>query len=219
MDHKGDQMKISKLFSALFGLLGTAVAVCTVLLCLHSLDQAPVLTKMPVNATSQVDKMFHAVCSNDYAAASALMYGTPDLGADPESCDIVTAVIWEAFVDSMDYELVGDCYATESGVAQKVRLHCMDVASITGSLQTRARALLEQRIEEAEEMEDIYDENNDFRQDFVDTVVAEAAAAAAAQDATYTETELTVNLTYTKGQWWILADDALIQALSGGMVQ
>lgn len=212
-------MKISKFFAVLFGLLGTAVGVLTVLLCLNSLDRKPVIVQTPDHATAQLERMLNAVCENDYAGASALIYGTPDLGADIESTDPVSAVVWDAFVNSLEYTLVGDLEATDKGVAQKVHLRYMDILSITDALQKRSRDLLEQRIEEAERMEDIYDENNDFRQDFVDAVVAEAAAAAVKQDAQYLETELTVNLAYADGQWWILADDALIQVLSGGIEQ
>lgn len=217
MDRKGDQMKISKFFSAIFGLLGAAVAVGAVLLCLQSLDQAPVLVKTPVNATSQVDGMMHAVCKDDYAAASTLIYGTPDLGADREFADPITAVIWDAFVGSIEYEISGECFATNSGVAQNVHVKYLDIAAITESLQIRARALLEQRISEAEDMEDIYDENNDFRQDFLDAVVQDALKETVAQDAQMLEADLTVNLAYMEGRWWVVADDALIRFLSGGM--
>ncbi len=217
MDRKGDQMKISKFFSAIFGLLGAAIAVGTVLLCLQSLNQTPALVKTPVNATAQVDSLMRAVCKDDYAAVSELIYGTPDLGADREFDDPSTAAIWDAFVDSIEYEITGDCFATNSGVAQNVHLRYLDIAAITEALQVRARSLLEQRISEAEDMEDIYDENNDFRQDFLDAVVEDAVKETVAQDAQLLETELTVNLAYTEGQWWIVADEALIQFISGGM--
>lgn len=219
MNHKGEQMKISKFFAVLFGLLGTAIGVVTVLLCLQSLDRKPMIVQTPDNAVAQLERMMNAVCENDYAGASALIYGTPDLGADPESCDPVSAVIWEAFVGSLEYSLVGDLQATDKGVSQQIHLRYMDVISLTDALQERSRTLLEKRIEEADRMEDIYDENNDFRQDFVDAVVAEAAAAAVKQDAKYLEKDLTVSLAYTNGQWWVLADEALIQVLSGGMEQ
>lgn len=212
-------MRISKFFAGLFGLLGAAIAVGTVALCLHSLDRDPMLLKAPAAAQGRVEDMFQAVCDDDYAAASALMYGTPELGADREEEDGVSSMIWDAFVDSIGYELSGDCYATDSGVAQNVRLSYLDISSITDGLQERSRALLQQRVSEAEDVEEIYDEQNEYRQDFVQAVVVDAAKAALAEDARYVETELAVELIYSKGQWWILADDALMQAISGGMVQ
>ena len=87
----------------------------------------------------------------------------------------------------------------------------------TEALQIRARNLLEQRINEADDMEDIYDENNEFRQDFLDAIVVDAVRETVAQDAQYLEADLTVNLAFTDGKWWIVADDALVSFISGGM--
>lgn len=211
-------MKISKFFAGVFALLGIAIGAGAVFLCLNSLDQDPVLVKAPDTASTRVDAMFQAVCDNDYTAASALLYGSPELDAGQEEEDAVSMLIWDAFVDSLGYELSGSCYASGSGVAQDVQLSYLDIASVTNSLQERSRELLMQRISEAEDMEDIYDENNEYRQDFVAEVVIDAAKAALAEDARYVETSLTVHLVYSQGQWWILADDALMQVISGGML-
>jgi len=213
-------MKISTFFSAIFALLGTAVAVLAVLLCLKGIDREPRLLQVPGEAVDRVDALFQAVCNDDYPAAAALLYGQPELGAgEPEEEEGVSTYIWDAFVDSMGYELVGDCYAAGGGIAQQVQVSYLDITSVTGSLRERSRALLQQRMEQAEDVSEIYDENNEFRQDFVDAVVAEAAREALRQDARYVETELTVNLVFQGGQWWILADDALMQVLSGGIAQ
>lgn len=212
-------MKIAKFFSGLFALLGAAIGVGTVLLCLQSLDQEPRLLEAPAAASAKVEAMLDAVCRDDYTAAASLMYGTPELGAHLEEEDTVSALIWDAFVDSIGYELTGECYATDNGIAQDIRLSYLDIASVTDSLQSRSRALLQQRISEAEDMEEVYDENNEYRQDFVENVVIDAAKAALSEDAGYVETTLTVDLIFSRGQWWILADDTLMQAISGGMVQ
>lgn len=212
-------MKISKLFSALFALAGIAIAAGTVFLCLHSLNREPVLLEEPKEAVSQVEKLFQAVCDNDYAAASALMYGSPDLGAgSPESGEIST-MIWDAYVDSLGYELSGDCRPDGEGLVQRVKLSYLDIPSVTDALQERSRALLQERMEQAEDVDQIYDENNEYRQDFVDAVVADAARAALAEDARYVETELTIRLVFDDGRWWILADDELMRAISGGIVK
>lgn len=210
-------MKISKFFAVIFGLLGAAIAAGTVFLCLQSLNQAPTLVKTPINATTQVESLMRSVCKNDYAAASALIYGTPDLGTQQEDADPITSTIWNAYVGSIEYELVGDCFATNSGIAQNVHLKYLNIIGLTDALKVRARSLLEQRINEADDMEDIYDENNDFRQDFLDAVVKDAVKTTVSQDVQYLEADLTVNLAYTEGKWWIVADDALVRFLSGGM--
>ena len=211
-------MKISKFFAGIFALLGIAVAAATVWLCLQSLDKAPVLVSQPQAAVDRVETLFQMVGQDDYAAASGLIYGSPDLVGDRKSMDKISIMIWDAYVQSFSYELVGECTATDSGVAQQVKVSYLDIHSVTEGLQDRARTLLQQRVAEAEDVEEIYDENNDYRRDFVDGVVNDAAREALAQDVRYVEAELTVELVYTQGQWWILADQALMQAISGGTI-
>ena len=185
-------MKISKFFAVIFGLLGAAIAAGTVFLCLQSLNQEPVLLKTPIAATTQVESLLRAICKAAYAAASELIYGNPDLGANLESEDAITSSFWDALISSIEYEMVGDCYATNSGVTQNVHLKYLDIEAATEALQIRARNLLEQRINEADHMEDIYDENNEFRQDFLDAIVVDAVRETVAQDAQYLEADLTV---------------------------
>lgn len=212
-------MKISKLFSGLFALLGIAVSALTVLLCLNVLDKTPILLQEPHAAVSRVDKLFQSICHDDYEQASSLLYGTPDLGSGAPDSGAVSTMIWEAYVDSLGYELYGDCTPTQDGLTQQVRISYLDISSVTDGLQERSRVLLQQRISQAEDVEQIYDENNEYRQDFVDAVVTDATREALTQDARYVEAELTIHLVFDQGQWWILADEELMQAISGGIVR
>ena len=195
------------------------ILLLTVLLCLNVLDKTPILLQEPHAAVSRVDKLFQSICHDDYEQASSLLYGTPDLGSGAPDSGAVSTMIWEAYVDSLGYELYGDCTPTQDGLTQQVRISYLDISSVTDGLQERSRVLLQQRISQAEDVEQIYDENNEYRQDFVDAVVTDATREALTQDARYVEAELTIHLVFDQGQWWILADEELMQAISGGIAQ
>ena len=94
----------------------------------------------------------------------------------------------------------------------------MDVTSVTAVLKDRSQALLEQRVEEAEDLEDVYDENLQYREDFVMDVLYDAAVMALKEDAKTITAELTLNLSYQNEQWWIAADRELLDAISGGIL-
>ena len=116
------------------------------------------------------------------------------------------------------YELFqGKCYATDSGVALDVTVTALDVSAATASLATRAQTLLSERIEKAEDPAEVYDENNEYRADVVAAVLREAAEQTLENDAQLTDRELTLQLVYQDGQWWIVPDAALLQAISGGV--
>ena len=209
---------IKKILSVIFVLIGIVAAVVAVNMGLTNRNADPVLLATPEAASQQVTGLMEAVCSGDFATASTYLQGQPGLGVDREATDEVGILIWEAFCDSMSYELVGECYATEAGLSQNVTLTCMDVTTVTAVLKERSQALLEQRVDEAEDLEDVYDENLQYREDFVMDVLYDAAVMALEKDAKTMTTELTLNLSYQNEQWWIAADRELLDAISGGIL-
>ncbi len=210
-------MTIRTYFSGLFAVLGTALAALTLWTALGSLEASPVLLRTPSEAVNTANAMLTAVCEGDYAAAGEMMYGSPDLGASRDAADEVGVLVWNAFVESLDYQLVSSCYATDSGVAIDVTLTGLDLDSVTAKLGERSKALLELRVAEAEDVSEIYDENNDYREEFVLDVLADAAREALEQDARHRQWDFTLNLVHQNGRWCIMPEQPVIHAISGGI--
>ena len=212
-------MKISKLIAWLFGAAGVCAAGLCLMLSFQNRNAEPVLLEQPDAAREQVVVMMDAVRNNDYAAASAVIQGNPIFGVDREPADAVSALVWDAFVDSIQYELVGEMYATDSGVAQKITVTTLDISSVTANLKERSTALLEALVEAAEDPDEVYDENNEYREDVVMQVLYDAAVEALEEDAKTVTVAVTINMIYENGQWWIVSDSALFSAISGGILK
>lgn len=205
-------------FSGLFGILGAGFAILGICLALLNMNASPVLVQQPEAARTQVSTMLDAFCAGDYDAVSACLYGNPSLGMDREPEDEVGRMFWEALEESFAYEILGDFHATDSGVALDVKISAMDLNSVTANLRQRAQTMLEERIAAAEDPSEIYDENNEYREDFVMDTLRDAARAALREDAQEISWELTLNLIYENGQWWIMPEQGLLKALSGGIL-
>ena len=212
-------MKVSKIIAALFGVAGVCAAALCVHLAFENRNAIPVLVEQPESAREQVEIMMEAVSRNDYAAASEVIQGNPVFGADRAPADAVSGLIWDAFVESVSYELVGDLYATDSGVAQNIVVTTLDMGSVTANLKERSEKLLEQRVAAAEDPDEVYDENNEYREDFVMQVLYDATVAALNADARNVSHEVTINMIYENGQWWIVSDSALLSAITGGVLK
>ena len=206
-------------FSGVYGVLGGFLAVICICLALLNMNAGPILLQQPQSAMDQVQTMLDALCAGDYDTVSSCLYGQPDLGVDREAEDPVGRLFWDALAESFSYEMGGVFHATDSGVALDVTVHALDLNSVTGNLRERARALMEQRIAEAEDTEDIYDENYDYREEFVMGALYQAAQDALSQDARQTSWTLTLNLVYENGQWWIMPEQDLLRAISGGILK
>lgn len=206
-------------FSGLFGLLGLALAVGCVGLALKNMNASPVLVQQPQAARDQVQTMMDALCDGEYDTVSSCLYGQPNLGLDREAEDPVGRLFWDALAQSFTYELGEEFHATDSGVALTAKITALDLCSVTENLRARAREEMERRIAQAENTNEIYAENHEYREEFVLAALYEAAQDALAQDARQISWELTLNLVYENGQWWIMPEQALLRAISGGILK
>lgn len=211
-------MKIRNIISALFAGVAVCAAAAAVCLSFTSLDADPVLTSPPAEAQNRVLEFMDAVCDGDYDQVSEYIAGTPNLGLDRDAADEVGELLWESYTDSLTYSVMGSCYATDTGIAQKVSLTGLDITSVTAVLRDRSQALLEQRVAEAEDANDVYDENNDYREDFVMEVLYDAAEQALKDDAQKLTVEFTINMVYQNDQWMVVADNELLDAISGDIL-
>ena len=209
---------VSTLLSVLFTLVGISAAAAAIWLGAHYANAQPIMLAPPESAKACLVSMLDAVCEGNYREASSQILGTPDLGADNAPEDPVGALLWEGLLQSMEYQLEGECYTTDEGLAQDIVFTYLDLTAVTKNLRTRSQAIMEQRMAEAEDMSEIYNENNEYREDFISAVLADTIQEALAQDAKMTTVKLTVNLKYQGDQWWVVADSALLDAISGSIL-
>ena len=210
---------VKHLFSILLAAIGLIAAAAAIFLSMHFVDAKPMLLTPPDVARGKVIMLMNAVAEGNYEEASQAIYGTPDLGVDREAGDDVGVMIWDAFEGSVTYELKGDCYTTDQGLAQDLSVTCLDVTSVTANLKERSQKLLEHRVATAEDMSEVYDDNNDYREDFVMQVLYDATVQALNQDAKTVTSDVTINMIYENGQWWIVSDPALLSAITGGVLK
>ncbi len=209
-------MKLARFFAYLFGILGTVVMVFSILLCLTSLDREAQLKNLPAGAEACAQGLMEAAGAGDFAAASQFLYGQPDLGGkEPES--IYGTMVWDACRGSFSYTFLGDCYAAGERICRDVSVTYLDVPSVTRGLSQRAHSLLTARVEAAEDMAELYDEQGDFREDLLAEVLQDALVRCLAEDSVLVTGEVTLTLLQEDGRWWAVAEEGFYKALSGGV--
>lgn len=210
-------MKLSRFFSGFFlvvamGLIGVALVVV-----MAAPGTPPTLLSPADEAQEQVVQMMDALCQGDFSSAGQYILGNPSFGADREPDSATGAVIWDAFVDSLSYELSGECYATDTGVAQNVVFTYLDITSVTDSLAPRSEKHLTRLQEQATHTSEIYDENGNFHSELVMQVLETVVQEALQEDAQFTTCTFTLQLVKQDDRWYILSNNDLIHAISGGM--
>lgn len=195
------------------------LAVLTVLLAgivtVAGIHSEPVLLSAPTEAAQRVEQLLGAVSAGNYEEVSACLLGHPALGVDRMPANSVGSLVWNAFTKSFRYTILGDLYASPDGLSQAVSVEFLDIGSVTTGLNERTLELVNERVQAAEHTRDVYDENNELREDLLMEILTQAVSEAMAQRAKTVTVELTLNLVHQDDAWWIAADGALLSAISG----
>ena len=208
-------MKRNRTFAVISGMLGILLAVGVVFAAFTAPQVQPKLLKVSDEAVELAGAMMEAACSGDYEEAGNRMLGKPNLGKIPEDASIAAQMIWDAFIDSLEYDFPDGCYASDRGLTMDVHIRSLDISSVTAGVKKRVEKLVNRRVEAAEDISEVYDEKNNYRDDLVLSVLEEATSLALKKDARYVETIIPLQLTYEQGQWWVQPSQELLNVLSG----
>lgn len=208
-------MKQKRILSGFLAVAGCCLAVLTLCVVLLGLTASPRIWKYPEEAEKQVMHLMDAVCAGNYSEASGFLYGNPELGESPRDSSPAADRLWEAFSTTMTYELAGKCYLSDAGLTLDVRVRSLDVTGVLEGLETRTQVLLNERVQAASDSSVLYNDDNQFRQELLQQVLAEAVQQALEEDSRYQEKTVPLHLVRERGRWWIVPDAGIISILSG----
>ena len=168
-------MRQKSLVPALLGGLGGALAAVALTICLTQRDAEPIILGYPQGAEDCVSAMMAELCSGNYSGASQYLYGQPDLGSGASADSEAAMQLWNSFTSSLHYTADAPCTASDSGVCQQVTITGLDMNRVLEDMAAEAPELLERKIALSDSMDDVYDENHEYRPGFVDSVLYQAA--------------------------------------------
>ena len=208
-------MKIARFFAVIFGCIGTALLLGSMGFFLLNRNADVRVRKLPQEAVSVSENFVRALNEGNLETAAQLIYGQPDLGISGVLENPETAFVWEAFCNSITVELNGEWQVEQSALVQSGTITNMDVFDVLARLPKVVQSLLDQRVAGAENLSEIYDEQNNYREELVQEILQEALRQTLSQNGATVTREVTLKLINRDGVWWIVPDQALLQALSG----
>lgn len=206
-------MKIARFFAVIFAVLGIVLMLGTAIVCFASTDAKVKLTKTPEGAVLCAERLAGALDAGDLEAAGELLYGSPDLGAEGIPSDAVEAMLWDAYLEGFSCNLEGKLYLKDSEFAWDGTVTSMDLAALTEAIQLRAKELLEEKVKAATDMAELYDAENNFREDLIEQVILTAVQESLAGKPETVTRSFTLKLINRDGQWWAVPDQQLLSAL------
>ena len=208
--------KTQRIFAALCGAAALVLGGFGIWLGVTSPGKSPVLLKTDQGAQDRCRDFAQCLREEDFEGLSKTLLGTPQI-TQYSGEEALAQRIWQAYVSSMDCTLEGGLYGTDQGLAQNITLEALDLEDLGARLEEKVPLLLESRMEEARDIQELYDSRNGYRQEVIDQVLLQALDEVLSQNPQTRQTTLTLRLCRSRGQWLIQPEGDLIRFLSGNI--
>ena len=209
-------MKISKLASAVFAVAGTVLLIGSVVMSFVALGRPTTALEPTREANDVARSVLSALDHGDLSKVGTYFYGAPALGLDREPATAEGKQIWNAYRDSITVTADEGCCAEGTTIYQTAQVTVLDMVEALSRLDEEAAALLNQKVETAEDPAALLDENGEVPQTLKDELRVQALTQVLADAKTVT-TQITFQLMEQDGQWWAVPDQAMLDVLSGAV--
>lgn len=204
-----------KTLSRIFTAAGLILVIFTGVLAFSARNLPAALLSEPREAEDAVQALVDALNQGDLSQASLVLYGQPALEETPDFDNPFLATVWAHYLESLRCQTEGDCVASDSGLSQEIRIDALDIPSALPKVELRYQVLLPLRSESGA-AGTVYNDDGSYREDFVLSVLDEAAQEVFSQNCVIASRKVTLTLVYRENRWWILPQEGLMNILAGG---
>ena len=208
-------MKISKLASVVFAVVGTVLLVGSIAVSFVALNSQTKAIEPTEEAKARAREVLYAL-EYDFEALEGFLYGKPSLGLDRQPATAEGRKLWDAYIGSIAVTADEGCFGRGANIYQSAQVTHMDIAQTLSGLDKRAGELLKKKLDAQEDHFALLGEDGQIPQTLKDELRTQAFREALEEQKTVT-TQITFQLIEKDGQWWILPDQAMLDILSGGL--
>lgn len=199
-----------------WSLLAVIIASGGLLYCIVSPEIGSFTVKTEGNPQETVTLFFDSVISGNYSAAYGCLDNYSSLGLENTPEDEAGALFYDKVKSSFSYKLHSGCEADGINATQQVLIRYLDASAVAADLKEETEAQLE-RLVSRRAAKDIYDEDHNYFPEVTEEAYLNALTAILDRAEDYYATKaIELRLVYSKGEWKIIADNALFNALCGG---
>ena len=194
-----------------------AWCIVSLLLAFTAPARGTLVVDMDPEAENAARGLMEALVQGNLEAAGGYILGTPQFTVPDQSAQSAEGLLWQYYYDGLSYTLDGGLYPGDRGLSQNVTVTLPDLKALTERMGVLAPEILTERIQAANSMEEVYDDQGGYRQDVTESVILEAAKKAMEEPVKTRQQTLTLGLCYVNGSWWVRPDQRLLDLLSGGL--
>ena len=209
-------MKKRRILAAFFGILAAAGAAVTLMLALTARGRQTMMLKEDPRVMACAQNFLDKLCDMDLEGASAELLGAPELNMVSDQ-DGVKKILWDRYWGGLEAILEGKPYAQGSFLTVNARITYPDMDAVIRQMGELTQTRLRQRVDEAENVSEVYNPDGGYRQEVLDEVLVQAARTAAEQTTAVCEKSIALKLAYDGEDWKIIPGKELRSLLSGDL--
>ena len=209
-------MKKRRILAAFFGILAAAGAAVTLMLALTARGRQTMMLKEDPRVMACAQNFLDKLCDMDLEGASAELLGAPELNMVSDQ-DGVKKILWDRYWGGLEAILEGKPYAQGSFLTVNARITYPDMDAVIRQMGELTQTRLRQRVDEAENVSEVYNTDGGYRQEVLDEVLVQAARTAAEQTTAVCEKSIALKLAYDGEDWKIIPGKDLRSLLSGDL--
>ncbi|MBR5489818.1 MAG: hypothetical protein IKV79_00950 [Oscillospiraceae bacterium] len=200
----------------LLSLAAIAAIIATIVVCSRGLEARPHIMDEGEDPAIVAEEFLALALEGKGAEAEELLLGNSTLGLGAKPEDTIGAMMYDALLDSFSYELSGPCQEDSIDASQVFTVTYLDLTAITSQQKEATTARLEEYVNEADKLQDVFAEDGGYLPELAMAALEEVTEEllARAEDY-YVQTELELHLRYSNGEWKVIADGDLFTILSG----
>lgn len=198
-----------------WGIAGLLVCMCTMVVLFFGTHSTPTVLVDTVSIFDSVEQVMTSASAGDFETLENILYGNPALGASPAGDSSAEGLIWQAYLESIEYSFPGDCYSMNNQLALDVCITCLDVSAVTEKMQEIAPAIMSRKASQITDENLVYDEAHNYLESFLNDVMTDAAKEALSENQAVMEQALTLQLVRSNGGWQVVPTNTLLRFLSG----
>ncbi len=207
-------MNRTRTVSILFSLLGILLLIGGLLLCWFCTGSSPLLLQPSENAIALTESFTESLRSGDTEASGSMLLGQPRLAFDPPPESSITALLWYAYTDSLQFSFQDSLSSSKSGCCRTVTVTGLDIPALMQRLKEAAPELLAQ--ETALIGEDlVFGKDNHYRQDVVSDVLYRGVQQLLSGPYPIATREYQLELVLQDNVWKIMPNQDLLDLICG----
>lgn len=198
---------------------GVFFCVLTLAVILIGVNQTTAVVTNANAIQAEAEALMNTIQAGDLETLSGMLYGAPDLGTAPERDKDAESMLWYAYLESLQYRISDQLTTPDNSIAVEVQLTAMDLSAVTDALQESAPGLLAEKAVALDDEKTVYDENRQYREEFIADVLLDSSRQILSQPLAEAEHTLTLHFVRSGHSWLALPSEELLHLLSGYITQ